>query len=207
MAISFPRAFPTHTGIKSINLRAVNQSAISASPFTYKQQVHNHTGERWEAEVSLPPMKRTDAEQWIAWLMSMGGMSGTFLMGDPLGCTARGAASGTPIINGAGQTGATVAVDGCTASITGWLKAGDYIQLGGGSSATLHKVLQDADSNAAGQASLDIWPALRSSPTDGSTVVAGGAEGRWRLITSEVNWSIDSTAAFGLTFGAIEAIA
>ena len=206
MAISYPRTFPTHTGIKAINLRAVNQSAISASPFTFKQQVHKHTGERWEAEVTLPPMKRTDAEQWIAWLMSMGGLSGTFLMGDPLGATARGAASGTPVVDGGSQTGSTLTINGAVTSVTGWIKAGDYIQLGGGSSATLHKVLQDAASDASGGVALDIWPSLRSSPTDGSTVVVSGAEGRWRLNAATVDWSIDNAAVFGLTFGAIEAI-
>ena len=42
MAISYPRDLPTATGIANITLRAVNQTAMTMSPFTYKQQIHNH---------------------------------------------------------------------------------------------------------------------------------------------------------------------
>ena len=115
MAISYPLTLPTQTGIASVNLHAVNSVAISQSPFTYKQQVVAHTGQRWEAEVSLPPMKRSDAEVWIAFLLSLKGQRGTFLMGDPNCATARGSASitpGTPVVNGADQTGDSLTVDG-----------------------------------------------------------------------------------------------
>jgi hypothetical protein len=113
------------------------------SPFTYKQQIYNHTGQRWEAECQIPPLKRDDAEEWIAWLLSMKGQGGTFLLGDPLGATARGTLGGTPVVNGAAQIGGSLDIDGCTVSVTNWLKAGDYIQLGSASTATLHKILQN----------------------------------------------------------------
>ena len=147
MAISYPRALPTHTGIRNITLRAVNVTAVSQSVFTLRQQIYKHTGERWEAEIKLPAMARASAEQWVAWLLSMRGREGTFLLGDPVGKTPRGSAGGTPVVNGAGQTGDSISIDGCTASQTGWLKAGDYIQLGSGASASLHKVLQDVSSS------------------------------------------------------------
>ena len=96
MAISYPLTLPSHTGMMNVTFRAVNQTAMTMSPFSFKQQIHNHLGERWEAEVQLPPMRRTDADQWIAFLLSLKGRSGTFLMGDPRGATARGPLGGTP---------------------------------------------------------------------------------------------------------------
>ena len=66
MAISYPRALPTHTGIRSVTLRAVNVTAMSESAFTLRQQIFKHAGERWEAEIALPAMARADAEQWVA---------------------------------------------------------------------------------------------------------------------------------------------
>ena len=206
MAISYPRALPTHTGIREITLRAVNVTALSESVFTLRQQVFKHSGERWEAEVSLPAMKRNDAEDWIAWLLSMRGREGTFLLGDPLGATPRGSAGGTPRVNGASQTGESITIGGCTASQTGWLKAGDYIQLGSGADSSLHKVLQDVSSNGAGQATIDVWPSIRTAPADDSVVVVSNAKGVFRLTSSSVDWSISEASIYGLTFPAVEAI-
>jgi len=209
MAISYPLTLPTASGIAQINLRAVNSVSISESPFTFKQQVIEHTGQRWEAEVSMPPMQRADAEQWISFLVSLAGVKGTFLLGDPSASTPRGSASttpGTPVVNGASQTGASLTIDGCPASATGYLKAGDYIQLGGGSSATLHKVLTDVNTDASGQASLDLWPYLRSAPADDATIIVSDAKGLFRLASNQTDWSINNASIYGVTFPAIEAI-
>jgi hypothetical protein len=204
MAISYPLALPTHTGIRSIELRAINAVAYSASPFTFSGQAFAYAGQMWQADVTLPPMKRADAEQWLAWLISLRGQYGTFLLGDPSGATARGAATGTPLVNGASQTGGTLVIDGATTSTTGWLKAGDYIQLGSSGTSTLHKVLQDANSDGSGNVSLEIWPHLRTSPSDNSTVVVSNTKGRFRMASNEQAWSINEATVYGITFGAVE---
>jgi len=160
----------------------------------------------WQADITLPAMKRSDAEKWIAWLVSLRGQLGTFLLGDPLGCTARGAATGTPLVNGSSQTGGSLVIDGAATSVTGWLKAGDYIQLGTGSSATLHKVLQDANSDGSGNVTLDIWPHIRTAPADNSTVTVSNTKGLFRLSSNEQSWSINEASIYGLTFGAMEAV-
>ena len=206
MAITYPLTLPSHTGIRNITFRSVNTVGLTQSPFTYAQQAVAHSGQRWEVDVTLPAMNRADAEQWVAFLVSLRGQLGTFTLGDPVGATPRGSAGGTPIVNGASQTGGTLNIDGCTASQTGWLKAGDYIQLGSGGGATLHKVLVDADSNGSGEVSLDIYPYLRSAPSDNATVVVTNTVGNFRLASNEQNWSIRETSIYGITFGAIEAI-
>jgi len=206
MAITYPRSLPSHTGIRSVSFRAINTVGISASPFTYSQQAVAHSGQRWEIDVTLPPMKRTDAEQWIAWLTSLRGQLGTFTIGDPFGCTPRGSAGGTPLVNGASQTGGELIIDGCTADQTGWLKAGDYVQLGSGGTATLHKVLQDADSDGSGNVTLDIWPYIRNAPSDDAAVVTSNTVGNFRLASNEQAWDVNEMAFYGITFGAVEVI-
>jgi hypothetical protein len=209
MAVSYPLTLPTESGIASVTLRTVNSVAISESPFTFKQQVIEHSGQRWEAEVTMPPMVRADAEAWVAFLVSLRGVKGTFLLGDPVGASARGSASvtpGTPVVNGAGQTGDALTIDGCPNSATGYLKAGDYIQLGGGSTSTLHKVLADVNTNASGQANLDLWPNIRNAPADNATVVVSSARGLFRLSSNQTDWSISEASIYGVTFAAVEAI-
>lgn len=205
MAISYPLALPTHTGIAQIELRTSNAVAYSQSPFTFAGQAHAYSGQMWRADVTLPPMHRPDAEKWVAWLVSLRGQLGDFYLSDPLGATPRGIANtfaGTPIITN--QTGGTIAVSGASASKDGWLLAGDYIQIGTGSDATLHKVLQDADTNSTGNVSLEIWPHVRGTRTDSVTVT--NAKGRFRLTSNEQAWSINSTSIYGISFSAMEKI-
>lgn len=209
MAITYPLSLPTVAGIAQIKISARNAVAVSSSPFTYKQQVMQHQGARWEADVSLPPTQRADAEEWIAFLISLKGQYGTFLMGDPMGATPRGSASsapGTPLVNGANQTGETLAIDGLPNNATNYLRAGDYIQLGTGATSRLHKVLENASSNGSGEATLSIWPALRESPSDNAAVTVSNTKGVFRLATSESSFSINEASFYGLTFTAFEAI-
>lgn len=203
---TYPISFLSHTGVRSVELRAINAVIYEMSPFTFAGQAQASSGQMWQADVTLPPMKREDAEKWIAWLVSLRGQFGTFNMGDPSAATPRGVATGTPRVNGASQTGEDLNIDGCTANVTGWLKAGDYIQLGAAGTATLHKVLADVDTNASGEATLSLWPHIRSAPADNATVVVSDTVGRWRLASNESSWSVNEASIYGITFSAREAI-
>jgi len=206
MAITYPLALPTHTGIAAVRLRAQDIVTMNMSPFSGVQQVYKYSGQYWEADITLPPMKREDAEYWMTFFMKLGGQYGTFLMGDPAGATARGVATGTPVVNGASQTGYELITDGWTPSTTGILKAGDYFQLGSGESSRLYKVLDDVDSDGSGNATFDIWPNLRSSPADGDTITVSSPKSVFRLTTPAAEINVDQASIYGMTFGAVEAL-
>lgn len=209
MAILYPLALPTVTGIRNVDIRAVNAVAYSASPFTFAGQTHAYPGQMWQAEISLPAMNRSKAETWISFLLSLRGQFGTFLLGDPRACSPRGLANifpGLPKVSGAGQTGGTLAITGASTSKTDWLLAGDYIQLGTGATSTLHKVLQNVTTDASGNASLEIWPYLRSSPANNAAITLQDTQGVFRLSSNEQGWSSNELAKYGITFAAREAI-
>ena len=194
MAINFPSSLPTSTGVAQIELRAINAVAYSRSPFTFAGQAHAYAGQMWQADITLPAMKRAEAEQWIAFLVSLRGQYGTFLLNDPSATSPRGTATAATITGDTGDSSVTVAM-------TGTLLAGDYIQLGSGSSARLHKVLQDQD----GSGTLEIWPALRADHTTTSAVLTSAA-GMFRLSSNEQSWSVNEASVYGITFGAMEAL-
>jgi hypothetical protein len=150
-------------------------------------------------------MKRADAEYWVAFLLKLNGPFGTFLLGDPLGATARGVATGTPLVNGGSQVGNELITDGWTTSQTGILRAGDYIQIGSGATAQLYKILDDVNSDGSGNATLTIWPSLRSSPADEAVITVSSPKGNFRL-TTQPSWDIDEASIYGMTFGAREAL-
>jgi len=194
MAISYPLSTPTTIGIESIELRAVNAVATSQSPFTFKQQVVAHQGQRWEASVNIPSVRRDKAAAWKAMLTALKGQVGTFLLGDPDYDSPQGTVSSCVLSGSAGAATATVVM-------TGSLLAGDYIQLGSGSSAKLHQVLVDQT----GDGDLEIWPDLRSDYTD-ETAVTSSPKGVFRLSQNISSWSIDNASFYGIAFEAIEVI-
>jgi hypothetical protein len=209
MPISYPLNTPTNIGIANITFTAENAVAISQSPFTYAQQVVSHPGQRWGASISLPPMKRQDAEYWVAFLLSLKGQAGTFLLGDPNCTIAQGSAKttpGTPLVSGGSQTGGSLVIDGLPIGVSGYLLPGDYIQLGTASSATLHKVLTQVDTNGSGIATLDIWPSIRIAPADNAAVSVANTKGRFRLKENMTQWQINDISSYGITFDCVEAI-
>ena len=194
MAISYPLNTPTTIGIESIELRAVNAVSTSQSPFTYKQQVIAHTGQKWEASVSIPSVRRDTAAEWKAMLVALKGQTGTFLLGDPDYVSPRGTVSSCSVTGNAGE-------DTVSVTMRGSLLAGDYIQLGLGSSAKLHQVLIDQTGN--GQ--LEIWPALRSDYTS-EMAVTDSPKGVFRLNQNVSTWSINNASFYGISFEAVEVI-
>jgi len=194
MALSYPLATPTTIGIESIELRAVNAVAVSQSPFTYKQQIVSHGGQKWEASVNIPSVHRDKAAEWKAMLVGLKGQQGTFLLGDPDYATPQGTVSSCVLTGTAGEDNADVVM-------TGTLKAGDYIQFGSGSSAKLHQVLLDQD----GDGTIQIWPSLRSTYSS-ATVVFNSPKGVFRLSTNMTSWSINNASIYGISFEAVEAV-
>lgn len=209
MAITYPLSTPTNIGIANIIFSADNATAISQSPFTFAQQVVKHQGERWRASISLPPMKRVDAENWIAFLLSLRGQYGTFLLGDPNAVTPQGSAAitaGTPLVMGASQTGQDLTIDGLPTSVTGYLLAGDYIQLGSGITSSLYKVLTQVNTSAGGVATVTVWPSITTAPADDAAIVVSNAKGVFRLANNTASWEINNISSYGITFDCVEAL-
>lgn len=203
MAISYPISLPAAFAVARSTIRANNTVGESVSPFTAEQQLYVHQGQWWEAEVSLPPMVRADAEDVMGAFLSLCGKEGSFLLPAP-NAAVRGVGGGTPVVDGASQTGLVLAVRGGPNSTTGWIKAGDWIQLGSGSSTRLHKVLADANTNGSGVTSLEIWPRLRSSPADGATITIANCKGLFQLSANRIEYDIGPAMIYGFSFACRE---
>jgi len=103
MSISYPLDPPTSIGIAQIELKAMNSVATSQSPFTYKQQILSHGGQRWEANVTIPTVRRDKAAEWKAFLTALKGQVGTFLLQDPDYDEPRGDVSACTLTGSAGD--------------------------------------------------------------------------------------------------------
>lgn len=179
-------AFPD-VGFTSMTMRLRSATAISSSPFTYDQQVYQHQGVCWEAEVTLPPLKRSEAKEVEAFFAALRGQGGTFTMGNPL----HNVASATGSIT-LGTKGATTV----TGTVSSHVEVGDYFEVGG----ALYIL------TAENASTLEIMPPLRTAISTSTSLDFTLPKGSWRLASNEIEWSINRASLYGFTFACVEAI-
>lgn len=179
--MTYPITWPTGIIPSEFEYTKVNAVKIAQSPYTLTQKAYASEGKMWSIQAAIPTMEGVNAATFRAFLTRLNGKSGTFLM--PIfDYIPRGTWGGTPVINGAGQTGTTLSVSGATISTTGYAKAGDLITLGTGANTYLHEITEDANSNGSGVVALSIWPPLRTSPTNGAAVLhSSSVVGHFRM--------------------------
>jgi hypothetical protein len=168
--------FPSSVGIQSMTMRLRAAVARTTSPFTFDQQTTVHPGVRWEAEVTLPPLERSDAKAVEGFLAEV--IRGeTFTLGNPLHDLpgASGSVSGT-----VGSTSVSLSVSGAG--------VGDYFDIGD----RLY-IITGASS---------IMPPLRG----GGSCNFSSPQGKWVLASNEVDWNVDRASVYGFTFACVESL-
>lgn len=170
-------------------------SASFESPLTRATQTTELAGARWVADLVLPTLKGADVRAWTVFLHSLRGMAGrayvppwhaggvsvpvypagsgptadwTTLRADTTTLTADNAyptTLGTPVVDGAGQSGAALATRGWT-PCTEAARAGDYFSYDTSAGRTLHMVVANVTADRNGRAVLPVEPPLRTAPAD-----------------------------------------
>ena len=115
--------------------RAIGQTA---SPFTGKQLTQEFDAVFWQAEVTLPPLNRTQAVEWQSFLMQLKGTTNHFKFADPDALTNTGTFNTTHLIaeNRVSNTNVSLEVTNtntieANASIFGSALVGDFIHVTG----------------------------------------------------------------------------
>lgn len=204
MSVVYPLSPPTTPAIRTISMRQVTTVGMTESPFTLNQQVQDWGGDRWEADIELPPMVRADAEKWITFLVSLRGKKGTFYLGMMPAHLPQGSsnvaltfASGT-----VGQPSITLTAAGTCSFV-----AGDYYQQNHPDFARLYKILNSNSRTGSGNITLDIFPVLRSAiPVVGAAGTTQNPVGLFRLSSNKQQWDIKETQVYGLRFSCVEAL-
>jgi hypothetical protein len=193
---------PSVPGARSIEFTATDAVGAVVSPFTGQQQIQSWQAGWLGATVSMPPMKDAQARAWVAFLLSCNGVENIFQLGDPMRKAPLGSGAGAPEVNGADQTGFTLATKGWTASAAGVLLPGDLLQVG----YRLYTNVYPVNADISGEAIINIWPNLRESPADSTSIVLANTTGIWRLADNARRWSISAMKTYGVQFKIREAI-
>lgn len=201
--ISYPLEIPSTPGFRRFAMKQERAQRNSMSPATFSTQIQASAGERWVAEASLPLMTRATAGPWQGLFNMLDGKANTFMLGDSLGRQPRGTPLGIPKVRESNQTGKQLIVYNCVANIEGWLKAGDYFQLGN----RLYQVSRDASTDGFGSIILDFWPRLREVYAVDTPLITENCKGEFRMLdVSWESWSADESQLYSISFTAEEAL-
>lgn len=162
-------AFPTLSlsAPSGMTFRLEHNTMAATSPLNKTVQTAELPGAMWHASLTWDLLEDGDARIMKAWLAQLRGRAGRFYLHDYTHPTPSGTAAGTPLVKGAGQSGASIITDGWTPNQTALLKAGDYISIG----SQLLVVTATVSSDATGNATITFEPPLRSVPADNTPIV------------------------------------
>ena len=199
-----PISMPSRPGFSSRRWGVVANTQVFISPISKAIQTNALTGDRWSGSYQLPPIKDESIKaEWETFFAKLSGRSGRFYVTPPFRSTPRGAGSGTPVVNGASQTGTSLVLSVPDAlNVNNWLMKGDYIELPGTSQ--LCVVLENANTNGSGAVTLSIAPALRASPTNGGAVRVQSPRALCMLVDDESVWDVSKFGLFEFSFSFFE---
>mgnify|MGYP000846173780 CR=1 FL=1 len=136
------------------------------SPLTGATQTQELRGARWACRVEYYHLQEDDCRLMWAFHGQMRGRAGRVSVphfGRP---RPHGVGGGSPTVDGAGQTGATLNVASGPLSTSGWLVPGDFLGVNG----RMHMVTATTNTDGTGDAAVAIAPPLGSSPANGAAV-------------------------------------
>ena len=144
-----------------------SNTAVHRAPFNDYVQTEDREGERWIASMAYSLLQGDNRAILLAFMAKLNGMQHRFTMQD-FGHAQRGTFGGTPLVNGASQTGQTLNIDGASNNITNWIRSGDRISIAN----KMYQIDDDANSNGSGQVVLTISPRIFTgkSPADNAAV-------------------------------------
>ena len=198
---AYPAVTPTSTKIQY----AANTETF-VSPITGAIQTIDRGGERWIITLQYTNLKGDDVASITSFLAKLNGQQHRVTL-PFFGVDNQGAFGGTPVVNGASQTGTTLDIRGGTDGVTGWIKAGDFFSF----NSELKICTADANTSSAspggGTATISFSPRIRTSPSDGDSILTTAPTGVFMLAGSTQSWNYRPGDFSDFTIQIIEDIA
>lgn len=192
---NFPSITPTNQTFELVTNSRQFQSPVSGAIQTLSRK-----GSVWKTRMTFSNLHGSDRAELQAFIAKMDGQTHRMRLED-YGRVRNGAATSpqSVLVDGAGQTGSSVNLDGATANVTNFLKAGDYISFNN----ELHMVTENVSSDASGDLAVSIAPPIRKPTDDNDSVQIFSPFGVFIMINTP-RWSTESTYISSITIEAIE---
>ena len=188
--------YPTTPIFSTIGFRSVNYN-LSSQSISGRTQVRNIGGQRFEFSAQYTRMTRSEFAPILVFTMAQRGSAETFTIVLPQISSKSGDASGTILVNGAADIGATtVGVDG----VTGTLKAGDMVKFAN------HSKVYMLTADRAGDGNIFIQPALRVAVPNDNAVTFDSVPFTVRLNNDVQEFNLGSASLVDYEIDMIEAV-
>jgi len=192
----------------SFSMKLRPNTIVFESPLNGAVQTVELPGARWMCEIGYDSLAKADRLLIQAFLAQLRGRAGRVYLWDMSHPQPQGIASGSPLVKGSLQTGASLITDGWTTSQSPIIKAGDLIGVNG----ELKRVVVDANSDGSGEATITFEPPLRASPPDNASITTIKPKFTAMLTDDDQDSYASRTALYnfrdgGLTLRFVEAFA
>ena len=210
MSITYPLDLPSSPSFREVVLRPATIVSRNRSPYTGASQKFVFPGQWWQLDLTLPTLTDDQLAEWESFLFKLNGIEGTFLAGDPSRKTARGSCAsspGTPLVDGAVSANAQdLPIKGAPVLETAWLRAGDNIQVGTGSSSKLHKALETVDTDSNGDVTVKVWPRIRNGYAGDEVINFTYPKGVFELADNDMSVAKRIGVFGNISISAVEAL-
>lgn len=178
----------------------VTNTKVFQSPLSNAIQTLSRRGSYWKTTMVFNNLTGSERSELQAFISKLDGQTHRMRIRD-YGAIRYGNATPpqTPLVQGSGQTGSSLTVDGASAGVTTYFAAGDYISFNN----ELHLVTEDADSNVSGEVEVFIAPPIRKTPADNAPVEYSAPYGVF-MMTNNPQWRTQPPYFSSITIEAIE---
>lgn len=189
-----PIELPSTPAPNSVNATLIDYGGILRPGSGAAAQRVDRAGSRFRLEVGFPPMTADTGKVFLSRLIQA--KRDGIKLAYPLIGISQGS-PGTPVVNGAGQSGTTLNVRGCTAGYS--VQEGYWLSISNGTRSYLHVVTAAATANGTGNIALTIAPALRYPFADGAAINLTAPVIDGFVVGEEWAWSLDINHHVGLS--------
>lgn len=177
--------FPDNISPNGATPTLVDYGGVLRSAIGGATQKIDRLGSRFRVELTYPPMTEIDGRIFVSRLIraKREGLRVEY----PLLSVDQGL-PGSPKINGAGQTGFTLVADGFTPNYVG--KEGFWFSIESAGQHYLHNITANFAADAAGAATINIFPALRIPFLDNDVLHFGKPMIEGLVDGDEIGWQM-----------------
>ena len=192
---NFPSITPTNQ-----TFELVTNTKSFQSPLSNSIQTISRKGSYWKTTMVFNNLTGSQRSELQAFISKLDGQAHRMRIRD-YGAVRYGNAVSpqTPLVQGSGQSGSTLTVDGASANVTDYFAAGDYISFNN----ELHIVTADANSNVSGVVEVSIAPPIRKTPANNAAVEYSAPFGVF-MMTNNPQWLTQAPYFSSITIEAIE---
>jgi len=158
--------FPTDLIISSSSFES-ETSIFRSESINGIRTIREQPNHRFKFSLDLAIDKHADFRKHFGYLSSLKSGVNKITIVHPAFQTILGSATSC-VVNGGSQNGTLINLDGFASSQNGVLLQGDIIKFTGDTK--VYMVLEDVNSNASGESTVNVLPALRQSPSDNAIV-------------------------------------